>query len=94
MRANFFCWFEPVNGFLLFKIVLDKITEEAVTELKPRWINRLAGVDVWLESRVRTALIYVRWADKVMESAAEAARRRHNAIARSISAESIGGTED
>jgi len=27
-------------------------------------INRLAGVDVWLESHVRTAIIYVRWDDK------------------------------
>jgi hypothetical protein len=73
---------------------LDKITQEAVAELKPRWINRLAGVDVWLESQVRKALIYVRWDDKVMESAAESARRRHNAIARSMPAESVGGAED
>ena len=54
----------------------------------------LAGVDVWLESQVRKALIYVRWDDKVMESAAESARRRHNAIARSMPAESVGGAED
>lgn len=53
------------NEFLLFKVVLDKVTEESMKELKPRWINRLAGVDVWLESQVRCALIYVRWDDKV-----------------------------
>lgn len=52
------------NEFLLFKAVLDKVTRDSVAELKPRWINRLAGVDVWLESHVRTALIYVRWDDK------------------------------
>jgi hypothetical protein len=54
----------PDNEFLLFKLFLDKVTEESVKELKPRWINRLAGVDVWLECHVRTALIYVRWDDK------------------------------
>ena len=51
------------NKFLLFKAVLDTVTTDAVKELGPRWINRLAGVDVWLESHVRTALIYVRWDD-------------------------------
>ena len=53
------------NEFLLFKVILDKVTEESTKELKPRWINRLAGVDVWLESQVRCALIYVRWDDKI-----------------------------
>jgi hypothetical protein len=52
------------NKFLLFKVVLDKVTEESVSDLRPRWINRLAGVDVWLESQVRTAILYVRWDDK------------------------------
>jgi hypothetical protein len=49
---------------LLFKVFLDEVTRESVKELQPRWINRLAGVDVWLPSHVRTALIYVRWDDK------------------------------
>jgi glyoxylase-like metal-dependent hydrolase (beta-lactamase superfamily II) len=53
------------NKFLLFRVILDKVTEQAVSELRPRWINRLAGVDVWLETQVRSALIYVRWDDKV-----------------------------
>jgi glyoxylase-like metal-dependent hydrolase (beta-lactamase superfamily II) len=52
------------NEFLLFKVLLDKVTDDAVRELQPRWIRRLAGVDVWLPSHVRTALIYVRWDDK------------------------------
>ena len=52
------------NEFLLFKVLLDKVTDDSVKELQPRWINRLAGVDVWLPSHVRTALIYVRWDDK------------------------------
>jgi len=43
----------PDNEFLLFKVFLDKVAAESVKELKPRWINRLAGVDVWLESHVR-----------------------------------------
>ena len=52
------------NEFLLFKVLLDKVTNDSVKELQPRWINRLAGVDVWLKTEVRTALIYVRWDDK------------------------------
>ena len=48
------------NEFLLFKAVLDRVTDQAVAELQPRWINRMAGVDVWLDTQVRTALIYVR----------------------------------
>ena len=54
----------PDNEFLVFKVILDKVTNDSVKELQSRWINRLAGVDVWLESHVRTALIYVRWDDK------------------------------
>jgi hypothetical protein len=54
----------PDNEFLVFKVFLDRVTSDSVKELQPRWINRLAGVDVWLESHVRTALIYVRWDDK------------------------------
>lgn len=54
----------PDNEFLLFKQILDTVANESVKELQPRWINRLAGVDVWLPSHVRTALIYVRWDDK------------------------------
>lgn len=53
------------NRFLLFKVVLDKVVDQSVAELKPRWINRMAGVDVWLDSQVWAALIYVRWDDKV-----------------------------
>jgi hypothetical protein len=45
-------------------VVLDKAANDSVKELTPRWINRLAGVDVWMDSHVRTALIYVRWDDK------------------------------
>jgi glyoxylase-like metal-dependent hydrolase (beta-lactamase superfamily II) len=52
------------NEFLLFKVVLDKVAYDSIAELEPRWITRLAGVDVWLESHVRTAILYVRWDDK------------------------------
>jgi glyoxylase-like metal-dependent hydrolase (beta-lactamase superfamily II) len=63
------------NKFLLFKVILDRVTDQAVTELRPRWINRLAGVDVWLDTQVRTALIYVRWDDKVEGTPATAVDR-------------------
>jgi glyoxylase-like metal-dependent hydrolase (beta-lactamase superfamily II) len=52
------------NKFLLFKVVLDRIASDSIKELQPRWINRLAGLDVWMESHVRTAILYVRWDDK------------------------------
>ena len=52
------------NEFALFKAVLDKVTNDSVRELEPHWIDRLAGVDVWLPSHVRTALVYVRLDDK------------------------------
>ena len=54
----------PDNEFAVFKAILDKATNDSVRELQPRWIDRLAGVDVWLPSHVRTALVYVRWDDK------------------------------
>jgi len=54
----------PDNEFAMFKAILDKATDDSVRELQPRWIDRLAGVDVWLPSHVRTALVYVRWDDK------------------------------
>jgi glyoxylase-like metal-dependent hydrolase (beta-lactamase superfamily II) len=54
----------PDNEFLTFKAFLDKVIRDSVAELAPRWFNRLAGVDVWLPSHPRAALIYVRWDDK------------------------------
>ena len=52
------------NKFLLFKVVLDKVKRDSIAELQPRWIDRLAGVDVWMDSHVWTALQYIRWDDK------------------------------
>jgi glyoxylase-like metal-dependent hydrolase (beta-lactamase superfamily II) len=54
----------PDNEFLLFKVLLDRVTDLAVAELKARWISRLAGTDVWMADHVHAALIYVRWDDK------------------------------
>ena len=51
------------NKFLLFERFLDVVTERATAELESRWIGRLAGVDVFTEDHVRTALLYVRWDD-------------------------------
>ena len=33
------------NEFLLFKVLLDKVTNDSVKELQPRWIDRL---EVWM----------------------------------------------
>ena len=51
------------NKYLLFKRFLDVVTEHATAEIKQRWMDRLAGTDVFAEDHVRTALIYVRWDD-------------------------------
>ena len=46
-----------------FQAFLDQVTAEAAVEVQARWIDKLAGVDVFVDSDVRTALIYVRWDD-------------------------------
>ncbi len=51
------------NKYLLFRQFLDVVTERATAELESRWLDRLAGIDVFTESHVRPALIYVRWDD-------------------------------
>lgn len=51
------------NKYLLFDRFLDVVTERAAAEIEQRWMDRLAGVDVFTEDHVRTALIYVRWDD-------------------------------
>lgn len=51
------------NKYLLFKAFLDKVVADATKEIEARWIEKLAGVDVWTDTHVRTALIYVRWDD-------------------------------
>lgn len=51
--------------FVIFKQILDKVAQDAVAELVPRWKDRLAAADVFMESHVQTALIYVRWDDKL-----------------------------
>ena len=51
------------NKYLLFQAFLDQVIADAAAEVLARWIDNLAGVDVFVDSHVRTALIYVRWDD-------------------------------
>lgn len=51
------------NKYLLFKVFLDKVIDESTKEIESRWMDRLAGVDVWADSHVATMLNYVRWDD-------------------------------
>ena len=51
------------NKYLLFKSFLDQVTAEAAAEIESRWIDKLAGVDVWADTHASAALIYVRWDD-------------------------------
>jgi len=53
------------NKFLIFKNILDPLVVQSYQEIKERWIDKLAGVDVYGESHVKTMLIYVRWDDKL-----------------------------
>ena len=53
------------NTFLIFEKFLDAIVQESYREIRDRWINRLAGVDVFGESHAETMMIYVRWDDKL-----------------------------
>jgi len=51
------------NKYLLFKTFFDNVIQQCATEIESRWIDKLAGVDVWSSSHCQTLLIYVRWDD-------------------------------
>ncbi len=51
------------NKYLLFRAFLDRIVENASKEIVDRWGDKLASLDVFVESHVRVALVYVRWDD-------------------------------
>lgn len=53
------------NKFLIFNNILEPLIEQSYQEIKGRWIDKLAGVDIYGRSHVRTMLIYVRWDDKL-----------------------------
>jgi len=51
------------NKFAIFRTLLDGVIAQCATEIQGRWIDKLAGVDVFGESHCRAALIYARWDD-------------------------------
>ncbi len=51
------------NKFALFRTLLDGVIEQCSSEIQGRWIDKLAGVDVYGPSHCRAALIYARWDD-------------------------------
>lgn len=51
----------PENKWAIASVLIDSEAEECAQEIKPRWINRLEGVDIWAFSHCRTALIYDEW---------------------------------
>lgn len=53
------------NKFLIFNNILEPLIEQSYQEIKRRWIDKLAGVDIYGRSHARTMLIYVRWDDKL-----------------------------
>ena len=57
--------FGAENKFLIFDRIIEPIIEKSYQEIKPRWIDKLAGVDIYGRSHARAMLIYVRWDDKL-----------------------------
>lgn len=51
------------NKVAIFRTLLDRMVEQGAKEIQSRWIDKLAGVDVFGASHCRTALVYVRWDD-------------------------------
>ena len=51
------------NKYAVFRTLLDGVIEQCATEIEGRWIDKLAGVDVFGASHCRAALIYARWDD-------------------------------
>lgn len=51
------------NKFAIFRTLLDGVVTQCAAEIQGRWIDKLAGVDVFGESHCRAALIYARWDD-------------------------------
>ena len=51
------------NKFAIFRTLLDGAVSQCAVEIQGRWIDQLAGVDVFGESHCRAALIYARWDD-------------------------------
>ncbi len=51
------------NKFAVFRTLLDGVVDQCATEIQGRWIDKLAGVDVFGASHCRAALIYARWDD-------------------------------
>lgn len=49
------------NKFALFRTLIDKVTAQCTKEIEGRWIDKLAGVDVFASSHCSTALVYARW---------------------------------
>ena len=51
------------NKFAIFRTLLDGLVDQCVREIQGRWIDKLAGVDVFVASHCSTALVYARWDD-------------------------------
>jgi len=55
----------PDNKFLIFDRIIQPIVDRSYEEIKARWIDKLAGVDIYGRSHCLAMLIYVRWDDKL-----------------------------
>jgi glyoxylase-like metal-dependent hydrolase (beta-lactamase superfamily II) len=51
----------PDNKWAVASVLIDSEVNACAKEIEGRWINRLEGVDIWVSSHCRTALIYDAW---------------------------------
>lgn len=47
----------------IYRTLLDQIIDQCHREMQAKWIDKLAGVDVFGWSNCRAMLVYVRWDD-------------------------------
>jgi glyoxylase-like metal-dependent hydrolase (beta-lactamase superfamily II) len=51
----------PDNKWAVASVLINSEVDACAREVEGRWIKRLEGVDIWVSSHCRTALIYDEW---------------------------------
>lgn len=49
------------NSWAIASVLMNSEINQCADEIKPRWIQKLEGVDIWAPSHCRTALVYAEW---------------------------------
>jgi glyoxylase-like metal-dependent hydrolase (beta-lactamase superfamily II) len=51
----------PGNGWAIQSVLIDDEVNQCAKEVTGRWVDKLEGVDIWVASHCRTALVYSEW---------------------------------